>query len=74
MAAELDWEPIRAMGRRVIERGEPLELSDKVRALLQRSAEEVSVSPEDAASALSAYLGRKWNQVMMPRARWSIAR
>jgi len=52
MAAELDWEPIRALGRRVIERGEPLELSDEVRALLQRSAEEVALSPEDAASAL----------------------
>ena len=52
MAAELDWEPIRALGRRVIERGEPLELSDEVRALLQRSAEEVALSPEDAANAL----------------------
>ncbi|WP_224241207.1 DUSAM domain-containing protein [Hyalangium gracile] len=52
MAAELDWEPIRVLGRRVIERGEPLELSDEVRALLQRSTEEVALSPEDAASAL----------------------
>jgi DUSAM domain-containing protein len=52
MTAELDWEPIRALGRRVIERGEPLELSDEVRALLQRSAEEVALSPEDAANAL----------------------
>jgi DUSAM domain-containing protein len=52
MAAELDWEPIRALGRRVIERDEPLELSDEVRALLQRSAEEVALSPEDVASAL----------------------
>jgi DUSAM domain-containing protein len=54
MAAELDWEPIRALGRRVIERGEPLELTDEVRALLQRSAEEVALSPEDAASALGS--------------------
>ncbi|MDY7230163.1 DUSAM domain-containing protein [Hyalangium rubrum] len=52
MAAELDWEPIRALGRRVLEHGEPLELSDEVRALLQRSAEEVALSPEDTASAL----------------------
>jgi DUSAM domain-containing protein len=52
MTAELDWEPIRALGRRVIERGEPLELTVEVRALLQRSAEEVALSPEDAANAL----------------------
>ncbi|ADO75455.1 DUSAM domain-containing protein [Stigmatella aurantiaca] len=52
MTAELDWEPIRALGQRVIERGEPLELSDEVRALLQRSAEEVALSPEDTANAL----------------------
>ncbi|WP_225413464.1 DUSAM domain-containing protein, partial [Stigmatella hybrida] len=52
MAAELDWEPVRALGQRVIERGEPLELSDEVRALLQRSAEEVALSPEDTVSAL----------------------
>jgi len=52
MTAQLDWEPIRALGRRVIERGQPLELSDEVRTLLQRSAEEVALSPEDAANAL----------------------
>jgi DUSAM domain-containing protein len=52
MTAELDWEPIRALGRRVIERGEPLELTDEVRPLLQRSASEVAISPEDAENAL----------------------
>nr|WP_245767070.1 DUSAM domain-containing protein [Stigmatella erecta] len=52
MAGEIDWEPIRALGQRVIERGEPLELTDEVRALLQRSAEEVALSPEDAENAL----------------------
>ncbi len=56
MAAELDWEPIRALGLRIIERGEPLEISDEVRALLQRSAEEVALSPEDVASALRSVL------------------
>jgi len=52
MTGEIDWEPIRALGQRVIERGEPLELSDEVRALLQRSAEEVALSSEDAENAL----------------------
>jgi DUSAM domain-containing protein len=52
MAAELDWEPIRELGRRVVERSEPLELSDEVRALLQRSAEEVALSSEDTERAL----------------------
>jgi DUSAM domain-containing protein len=52
MAAELDWEPIRALGRRVIERGEALELSDEVRSLLRGAAVEVAISPEDAESAL----------------------
>ena len=52
MTAELDWEPIRALGQRVIERGEPLELSDEVRSLFDDPLEEVAISPEDAASAL----------------------
>ncbi|SET86166.1 DUSAM domain-containing protein [Stigmatella erecta] len=52
MTAELDWEPIRALGRRVIDRGEPLELMEEVRPLLQRSALEVAITPEDAENAL----------------------
>jgi DUSAM domain-containing protein len=52
MTAEIDWEPIRALGRRVLERGEPLELTDEVRSLLRRSALEVAISPEDAENAL----------------------
>ena len=52
MAAEIDWEPIRALGLQVIERGEPLELADEVLSLLRRSALEVAISPEDAESAL----------------------
>lgn len=52
MTAELDWEPLRALGKQVLERGEPLELTDEVRTLLQRSAEEVALAPEDAATAL----------------------
>jgi DUSAM domain-containing protein len=52
MTAELDWGPIRVLGQRVIERGEPLELTDEVRSLLRRSASEVAISPEDAENAL----------------------
>jgi DUSAM domain-containing protein len=52
MTAEIDWEPIRALGQRVIEHGEPLELTDEVRALLRRSAKEVALASEDTESAL----------------------
>lgn len=52
MTTEIDWEPIRALGQRVIEHGEPLELTDEVRALLRRSAEEVALSGEDTENAL----------------------
>jgi DUSAM domain-containing protein len=52
MAAEIDWHPIRALAQRVLEQGEPLELTDDVRALLRRSAREVAILPEDAESAL----------------------
>jgi DUSAM domain-containing protein len=54
MTAELDWVPIRALGQRVIERGEPLELTEDVRALLRRSASEVAIPPEDAENALGS--------------------
>ncbi len=52
MTAEIDWGPIRALGQRVIESGEPLELTEEVRSLLRRSASEVAISPEDAENAL----------------------
>ncbi|MDC0707580.1 DUSAM domain-containing protein [Stigmatella sp. ncwal1] len=52
MTAEIDWGPIRALGQRVIESGEPLELTDEVRSLLRRSASEVAIPPEDAENAL----------------------
>ncbi|MDC0711099.1 DUSAM domain-containing protein [Stigmatella sp. ncwal1] len=54
MTAELDWGPIRALGQRVIERGELLELTDEVRGLLRRSASEVAIPPEDAENALGS--------------------
>jgi DUSAM domain-containing protein len=52
MPAKVDWHPIRMLAQRVCERGEPLELTDEVRALLQCSAREVAISSEDAEEAL----------------------
>jgi len=49
---QIDWDPIWALARRVLEQGEPLELTDETRALLLRSAREVAISDEDAESAL----------------------
>jgi DUSAM domain-containing protein len=48
----IDWDPIRALAKRVLEQGEPLELTEETRALLVRSAREVAMSDEDAESAL----------------------
>lgn len=52
MADAIDWDPIRALAQRVLERGEVLDLSDETRALLRRSAREVALSPEDTEEAL----------------------
>jgi DUSAM domain-containing protein len=49
---QLDWDPIGALAQRVLEQGEPLELTEETRALLLRSAREVAISDEDAESAL----------------------
>jgi DUSAM domain-containing protein len=49
---QIDWDPIRALAKRVLEQGEPLELTDETRALLLRSAREVAISDEDAETAL----------------------
>lgn len=49
---KIDWDPIRALAKRVLEQGEPLELTDESRALLLRSARAVAISDEDAESAL----------------------
>jgi DUSAM domain-containing protein len=49
---QIDWDPIRALAKRVLEQGEPLELTDETRALLLRSAREVAIGDEDAESAL----------------------
>jgi DUSAM domain-containing protein len=52
MSGKVDWEPIRELAQRVLEKGEPLELTDEVRALLRRSAREVAVPAQDAVNAL----------------------
>lgn len=49
---KIDWDPIRALAKRVLEQGEPLELTDESCSLLLRSAREVAISDEDAKSAL----------------------
>ncbi|MBN1207675.1 MAG: DUSAM domain-containing protein [Myxococcaceae bacterium] len=49
---EPDWDPIRALARRVLEQGEALELSDETRACLHRGAREVGITPEDVEAAL----------------------
>ncbi|MFY0573373.1 DUSAM domain-containing protein [Cystobacter fuscus] len=49
---KIDWDPIRALAKRVLEQGEPLELTDGTRDLLLRSAHEMAIRDEDAESAL----------------------
>jgi DUSAM domain-containing protein len=48
---EDDWYPIRMLDDRV-QRGEPLVLTEEVRALLLRTAPTVAISEEEAAAAL----------------------
>lgn len=52
MTDEVDWDPIRALAQRVLERGEALELTEETRTLLKRSAQEVAISLADAEDAL----------------------
>ncbi|RKH14064.1 DUF2379 domain-containing protein [Corallococcus sp. CA053C] len=49
-----DWEPVRALERRVLRGGARLELTDDVRALLLRTAEEVAIRDADAALSTEA--------------------
>jgi DUSAM domain-containing protein len=53
MSEKIDWDPIRALARRVIREGAPLILSDDVRALLRRTAREVGISDADTEQALA---------------------
>ncbi|WNG15329.1 DUSAM domain-containing protein [Cystobacter fuscus] len=52
MSDEINWDRIRNLAQRVLERNEPLELSDDARALLLKSAREVAISDQDAEDAL----------------------
>ncbi|MDC0711656.1 DUF2379 family protein [Stigmatella sp. ncwal1] len=47
-----DWGPIRGLARRVLERGDALELSDDTRRLLDEGAREVAIPPQDVEDAL----------------------
>ncbi|WP_164019906.1 DUSAM domain-containing protein [Pyxidicoccus trucidator] len=57
MSDEHGWDAIRALGRRVLEGGTPLELTDDVRALLLRTAGEVAISNAHAVHALATEAG-----------------
>jgi DUSAM domain-containing protein len=52
MSGEIDWDDIRALAQAVLERGEPLMLTDEVRALVRRSANEVALGRRETEEAL----------------------
>ncbi|MFL5356854.1 DUSAM domain-containing protein [Archangium sp.] len=52
MSDEINWDRIRDLAHRVLERSESLELSGDTRALLLKSAREVAISEQDAEDAL----------------------
>ena len=49
---EINWNRIRDLAQRVLERSEPLELSEDTQALLLKTAREVAISEQDAEDAL----------------------
>ncbi|QQR44507.1 DUSAM domain-containing protein [Myxococcus xanthus] len=53
MPEALDWEPVRALARRVLN-GERLTLTDDIREMLERTAPEVGLTQADAAPALAS--------------------
>lgn len=57
MTEGIDWDPIRALARRVLREGAPLLLTEEVRALLTRSAREVAIRDDAAARALATEAG-----------------
>mgnify|MGYP002717757175 CR=1 FL=1 len=52
MSDEINWDRIRDLAQRVLERSESLELSGDTQALLLKSAREVAISEQDAEDAL----------------------
>lgn len=59
MTDEVDWDPIRALAQRVLERGEALELTEETRTLLKQSAQEVAINRADAEDALRSISSAK---------------
>ena len=57
MPEEIDWDPIRALARRVLREGAPLVLTHEVRELLTRTAREVAIGDDEAARALATDAG-----------------
>ena len=53
MSDALNWDEVRQLANRVIERGEPLVLTDEVRGILRRTASQVAIGTEEAERALS---------------------
>jgi DUSAM domain-containing protein len=53
---ELNWDDVRGLAKRVLEEGEPLVLTDEVRAILRRTAGEVAIGAEEAEQALHSEL------------------
>ena len=49
---EINWDRIRDLAQRVLEHGEPLELSGNIQSLLLKSAREVAISDQDAEEAV----------------------
>lgn len=52
MSDALNWNDVRALAKRVLEEGEPLLLTDEVRAILRRTAREVAIDAEEVERAL----------------------
>ncbi|WP_093525092.1 DUSAM domain-containing protein [Stigmatella erecta] len=52
MPGALNWNDVRELGRRVLEEGESLPLTEEVRTILRRTAREVAIDADEAEQAL----------------------
>jgi DUSAM domain-containing protein len=52
MTEDTDWDELRALAQKVLDRGASLEISEETRALLTRTARQVAIHPQDAQAAL----------------------
>jgi DUSAM domain-containing protein len=57
MSSKVNWDSIRELAHRVLEQGNPLELTEGTRALLLRTAQEVGLSQQEAEDALRGVEG-----------------